>query len=97
VSIYRSNSMIILAGDFNVHIADTPSALQSTAPSIPSGNDSSDESDEEDERLLLRRSVDGRDTSADCESGMSGVDFAQRMANPRSPIALCLTHAHLLR
>jgi len=79
VTMYRSNSMIILAGDFDVHIADTPSTLQSTAPSILSGNDSSDESDEEDERLLLRRSVDDRDTSADYESGMSGVDFVQRM------------------
>jgi len=79
VTMYRSNSMIILAGDFNVHIADTPSTLQSTGSSTLSGNDSSDESDEEDEKLLLRRSVDERDTSADYESGMSGVDFVQRM------------------
>jgi len=79
VAMYRSNSMVILAGDVNVHIADTPSTLQSTSPPTLSDNDSSDESDEEDERLLLRRSVDDCDTSADYESGMSGVDFVQRM------------------
>jgi len=79
VTMYRSNSMVILAGDFNVHIADTPSTLQSTSPSTLSDNDSSDESDEEDERQLLRRSADERDNSADYDSGMSGVDFVQRM------------------
>jgi len=84
VSMYRLSSMVILAGDFNAHIADTPSILTRTSHSLlgvvgdVEGNDDED-SDGAEEYILTRRSADSCETSLSCESGMSGVDFVQRM------------------